>query len=112
MALRVTLKEGEALTVIRVDGRLAGDGVAELDRACRDARRPVVLDLADMITADSTGLLLLRRLAGDGVPLLGASRFTTLLLSGPAPGSESTSRRPPGRGKRPRLGSGPSRKRP
>lgn len=82
MALRLTVSAREDLTVIRVDGRLAGDGVAELKRAYRTARRPLVLDLTHLATADDAGVLALRRLASEGVHLLGTSPYVALLLGG------------------------------
>lgn len=82
MPLRVTVSAREDLTVIRVDGRLTGDGVAELDRACGAARRPLVLDLTHLTTADGAGVVTLRRLAGEGTHLLGVSPYIALLLGG------------------------------
>jgi hypothetical protein len=97
MPLRVTVSAREDLTVIRVDGRLAGDGVAELERASRSARRPLVLDLAHLATADDAGVLALRRLAREGVHLVGTSPYMGLLL-GEGPG-EGTPVLPPRRRK-------------
>jgi hypothetical protein len=104
MALRVTVLETADLTVIRVDGRLADEGVAELEVACRRAKRPTVLDLTNLVTADDTGVLLLRRLVGEGLHLLGASPFAALLLNaqpprgGPAGPIARRRRRGPGGG--------------
>lgn len=82
MALRLTVMAKEDLTLIRVDGRLAGAGVAELEHTCATAPRPLVLDLTDLLSADEAGLVALRRLAGEGAHLLGGSPYVTLLLSG------------------------------
>lgn len=84
MTLRLTVTAREDLTVIRVDGRLAGDGVLQLEQACQAARRPVVLDLTHLATADDTGVVTLRRLAGDGVHLLGLTPYMAQLLGGGA----------------------------
>ena len=92
MALRVTVMEAADLTVIRVDGRLAEDGVAELDLACRRAKRPTVLDLTNLVTADETGVLLLRRLVEEGLHLLGASPYAAILLNTEPPGGGPTAR--------------------
>ena len=98
MALRVTVLETADLTVIRVDGRLADEGVAELEEACRRAKRPTVLDLANLVTADDTGVRLLRRLVREGLHLLGASPYAALLLSAEPPRAAPT--RPIARGRR------------
>jgi hypothetical protein len=90
MALRVTVLEAADLTVIRVDGRLADEGVAELEVACRRAKRPTVLDLTNLVTADDTGVLLLRRLVGEGLHLLGASPYAALLLNAEPPSAANT----------------------
>jgi hypothetical protein len=92
MALRVTVMEAADLTVIRVDGRLAEDGVAELDLVCRRAKRPTVLDLTNLVTADETGVLLLRRLVEEGLHLLGASPYAAMLLNAEPPGGGPTAR--------------------
>jgi hypothetical protein len=80
MPVRLIVNTAQDLTVIRVDGRLAGDGVGELERTCSTARRPLVLDLAYLTTADDTGIVALRRLAVQGAHLVGASPYVTLLL--------------------------------
>lgn len=105
MTLRLTVTAREDLTVIRVDGRLAGDGVLQLEQACQAARRPVVLDLTHLATADDTGVVTLRRLAGDGAHLLGLTPYITLLLGAGGAGPE-----PPAGSERP--GARPARRRP
>jgi len=108
MALRVTVAEAADLTTVRVDGRLANDGVAELDGACRRARRPLVLDLTNLTGGSDAGVSLLGRLAGEGVHLLGASPYIALLLAGATPGTPAAPprRRRPRRRGQPRAGSG------
>lgn len=78
--LRLSVTAREDLTVIAVDGRLVGEGALQLEQACRDARRPLVLDLAHLAAADDTGVVTLRRLAREGAHLLGASPYMALLL--------------------------------
>ena len=77
--LRITTKTVEDL-VIQVDGRLDGDGVAELEKVCRDAKQPVTLDLTHLQSADNAGVELLRTLAEEGAVLHGASPYIRLLL--------------------------------
>ena len=91
MPLRLSVTEKPDLTVVRIDGRLVGDGATQLEHACRAARRPLVLDLTHLATADNTGVVTLRRLAGEGAHLLGVSPYMGLLLEG------TVGPRPPGR---------------
>ena len=82
MQLRLTVdREAEDRTVIHVDGRLAGSGVAQLVETCRGCEG-LVLDLANLLTVDDAGIAALRRLAGDGIELLNASPYVVLLLEG------------------------------
>ena len=71
---RVSLSESPELAIIRVGGRLGGDSLRRLRMVCRQARRPLVLDLSDLTDASEAGVRLLCLLAGHGVPVLGASR--------------------------------------
>lgn len=105
MPFRLSVSEREDLTVIRVDGRLAGDGVTQLESACLAARRPLVLDLTHLATAEDAGVVTLRRLAGQGAHLVGVSPYMTLLLGAGGAGPE-----PPAGSERP--GARPARRRP
>jgi hypothetical protein len=84
---RLIVTDAPDLTTVRVAGRLRDDGVALLDDTCDGARRPLVLDLSEMTSASEAGVRLLRRLAGEGVHILGASHYVRLLLerADPAP---------------------------
>jgi hypothetical protein len=78
--LRITRDDGEAGGGLRVEGRLVGPWVEELRAACE--RHPTrVLDLRGLQTADDEGLLLLRRLAGEGTTLLHLSGYLAALLA-------------------------------
>lgn len=97
LALRVSVIEAENLTTVRVDGRLGDDGVPGLGDACRLAKRPLVLDLTNLMGSGAAGISLLRELAAGGVQLRGASPYVALLLAGTTP-------RPPGKSTSLRLG--------
>jgi hypothetical protein len=56
--------------------------VEELGRACREAGRPLTLELSGLLHADELGLCLLRSLRDSGASLTGASPFVELLLEG------------------------------
>jgi len=81
MTWRLMVTSTEQGTVIRVDGRLRTDGVAELERVMQAADRPVVLDLSNLTSADDIGLATLRRLRAEGSRLVGASPYVGLLLA-------------------------------
>lgn len=113
MALRVTVVVAPDLTIIRVDGRLAGRGPGELERECRAARRPVVLDLTQLTGLDHAGCQLLRQLADEGLHVVGASPYIAMLLAAPALApARSGPATPPAPPYRPSLGPKPSRRRP
>jgi hypothetical protein len=78
--LRITGNESEAGGVLRVEGRLVGPWVEELRLAC-DRHRSRALDLRGLQAADDDGLLLLRRLAGEGTTLLHLSGYLAALLA-------------------------------
>jgi len=80
------------VTVVRVEGRLDGDGAEELEKECIEATGALELDLSALLTADEVGLALLRSLRDSGAALSGASRFLQLLIEG-ASGTRSGGRR-------------------
>ena len=72
-------RKGE--TMVSVHGWIEGDDEArELLRVARDAPAPVVLNLEELQTADTSGLTVLTTLAAEGVRLTCASDFIMLLL--------------------------------
>ena len=71
-------------TLVRVDGWLAGDGVAELVRVLDAAAAPTRLLLQDLRGADAGGLALLRRLVAEGMGLAKPSVYIQLMLASPA----------------------------
>ena len=76
--------------MIHVDGRLAGEGAAQLDEACGGRRHGLVLDLQNLVTIDDNGVATLRRLAGDGIELSNVSPYMALLLGTIRGGGSST----------------------
>ena len=82
MSIRISDVTRTAGTILRVDGRLAGDAIAELERAGRAAVSPLVLDLAGLSVADADGLRALRSLRAGGVVLDHVPPFVALLLDG------------------------------
>jgi hypothetical protein len=80
MAFRLIVSEAADLTTILVAGFLRDDAVTVLGDTCAGAGRPLVLDLSDLTSASEAGVLLLRRLASEGIHVLGASHYMRLLL--------------------------------
>ena len=81
MAFRLTVSEAPDLTTVGIAGRIGDDAVTLLLEACIGARRPLVLDLSQVTGASDAAVLLLQRLSRDGIHLLGASQYLTLLLA-------------------------------
>ena len=81
MDLRVSVSREDEATVLHVDGRLAVDGVRDLNRTVEATRDPVILDLTNLLSADDAGVVALRLLTmRDSVRLRGASPYIALLL--------------------------------
>ncbi len=81
--LRITRTVADGTTTLKVEGRLVGEWVDELLRACQVARRgpgPLRLDLADVSFADADGLATLAALLREHVELAGCSLFLSALL--------------------------------
>ena len=72
-------KEGDR-TVIQVAGELKGQGVAELERLCRETTGKLSLDLSNLRSAGPGGVQLIRELSGQGVAISGVSPYMELVL--------------------------------
>jgi len=66
--------------VVRIQGRLAGVAVRELERLCGGASQPLVLDVTHLLSADDGGVATLKRLVNDGARFTGMSPYLKLLL--------------------------------
>lgn len=86
MTLKITpANESDAMHVLRLEGRLTEEVLADLRVACAQALgegRPVVLHLAGVSFADSAGAEALRELERAGCVLAGCSDFLATLLRG------------------------------
>ena len=73
MTLRITRKKGSRLrTTLVLEGRVAAEWAALLERECFDllrSRRAVSLDLASVTFVDRAGIRTLRRLSRAGVEI-------------------------------------------
>lgn len=69
MTVRITVAEPTLLRRIVVEGRLSADAVPDLEQAVGDHPQDVVLDLANLRSADGAGVAVLRRLRAEGVAM-------------------------------------------
>jgi hypothetical protein len=81
MAFRITKLGSPRGKLIKVDGWLRADGLAELESACGDASAGLILDIRELRQADEASLGLLRRLAAGGARIINCSPYFALLLS-------------------------------
>lgn len=80
MTLRITSNESEPTARRKLDGRLTGEEVLEVRRACAGTEGRLVLDLTDLQFADRQGVSVLRDLRAQGAQLIGVSHYLGLLL--------------------------------
>ena len=80
MTLRISSNEPGPTPRLKLDGRLTGEEVLELRRACTAAEGRLVLDLTDLHFADRQGVTVLRELRAQGAQLVGVSHYLGLLL--------------------------------
>lgn len=74
-----TCADGDG-TTIRVEGRLATEGLRDLRREYELAVGPVILDLSGLTSADADGLQAMLDLSAKGAKLCGASAYIRQLL--------------------------------
>ncbi len=85
MALRITIDESAETMVLKLEGRLAGPWVVELDRLWEQASsqrggRKLALDLRETTYADAKGIRTLRAIYQEtGADLLTGSPWTQYL---------------------------------
>jgi hypothetical protein len=82
--LRITrTNPGEAPAILKLEGRLAGAWVDELERVVHlsvHAGARVVLQMDGVTFADAAGVALVRRLAGRTIDVASVSSFVGVLL--------------------------------
>ena len=88
MMLKISgsLLAGQA--TLQLAGRLAGEWVGELKRACSLARAEhghVTLDFADVVFVDRSGAALVQSLLHEGISLMNCSPFITEQLKQASP---------------------------
>lgn len=71
MTLRISTSTASGTRRIRVEGRLTGAALGELEHAIGDDPEAARLELDDLRSADAAALALLRRLRVEGVAMEG-----------------------------------------
>ena len=84
--LRITTIDNGATTTFRIEGRLVGDWVAELESCCisvktADPTRKLEIDMSDVEFIDEKGEALLERLYLDGAELHGGNPFMESIIA-------------------------------
>jgi hypothetical protein len=87
LTLRISREDGNVKTIVRIDGRLVGEGAEELRKACASPRSPLVIDLSYLQGADPAGIRALRSLRAAGASLEGADVYIEHLLAREGNGS-------------------------
>ena len=80
MRLRITTTKDGQMSIIQIDGQLAGVGVLELERECWAAGLPIALDLSNLRWADFDGVQLIKTFVAKGAQLRGMSPYVEMLL--------------------------------
>lgn len=82
MGIRITRTSDAHETVLRIDGQLHLENVAELTKEHWSVDGPLVLELSNLQSADVAGVDVLLELISLGVRIRGASPYIELLLKG------------------------------
>ena len=82
--LRITQVREDGDTIhLKVEGRVIGDGVSELDRTCEDRlsrNQRIILDMSDVTYIDRQGVDALKRILGNNVQLTDSTLLLQALL--------------------------------
>jgi hypothetical protein len=80
VTIRISHRTSGDKRVLYIAGWLEGEDTDELLRVTAGSAREVVLDLADLQSADKQGIEAIRRLVERGVDVRGLSDYLNLLL--------------------------------
>jgi anti-anti-sigma regulatory factor len=82
--LRITFQEDPESTTVKLEGKLSGPWVEELERSWAEhpphASKQVTVDLSDVTYIDPEGKKLLARMMGKGVFLQGTQLMTRYII--------------------------------
>jgi hypothetical protein len=80
VTLYITCGSDAGVRVVRLEGWLEGEVIAELESVVNGGSGPLRLDLSELRSVDKAGLDALRALRAGGASLVGASPYIRLLL--------------------------------
>lgn len=80
MTLQIVCRTTEKERVIELHGWLGRPEVGELRKACSSASLPLCLDLTNLTSASTDGIVALKEQRARGARLAGASPYIALLL--------------------------------
>lgn len=91
--LRITLQSGDE-TVLKLEGKLRGPWVEELERSWEAARtprqgKPLAVDMGEVSFIDPRGKELLLRMQREGARLVAVPVVIKFILEGPSPRPDS-----------------------
>ena len=78
--LRITKTHSEGKTTFKLEGRVAGGWIGEVERVCDAEAFPLVLDLSGVTFADERAAHVIRRLRAEGAELVGLTLFLDALI--------------------------------
>jgi anti-anti-sigma regulatory factor len=78
--LRIDTEAVDSAVVVKIAGDLTEVGVSELDKVCSAIYGSLMLDLTHLVSIDTAGLTLLRKLHTMGAELRNASPLIQLRL--------------------------------
>jgi len=82
VTLYIACESDSGVRIVRLEGWLEGEAVAELERVVNGESGPLRLELSELRSADAAGLSALRALRTAGASLVGTSPYIKLLLGG------------------------------
>jgi hypothetical protein len=80
MTIYIGCSSDSGIRVVRLEGWLEGEAVAELERVIEGGAGALRLDLSELRSADKAGLTALRAHRAAGASIVGASPYIKLLL--------------------------------
>ncbi len=78
--VRITTKKTGTVTIVRVDGRLHKNCVAELEKVCGSIEGALCLDLANLQSLDACAARYIAEIETRGAAITGMSPYIEMLL--------------------------------